>query len=178
MAKKHMKKCGPAKRPPKNRSRLALKHLDDQIRVDHIFEKIDFQDFKAKMAVKKIEDGYKKGRLNEERFEKIFEGEFEKPSWFMGVRRANGFEDRSQGTDFFVLTSNYGEIRFDVKSSFEHFDRQREAQKDMPIFVWGIVIKDRFSDEVIRQRVFTKCEIHIARMKRRVRLGIFDPRTV
>jgi hypothetical protein len=107
-----------------------------------------------------------KGESGQDRFERIFSGNFFRPSWFVGIRRATKHEDFHEGTDFFVITQGYGEIRFDVKSSFYYFDKQREVQETLPIFVWSIVIKTHISDEEIRRLVFSKCETHIARLKR------------
>lgn len=178
MAKnRNTKKYGPSKRPPKRRS--TTKSIEQQEikqkRIVEIILDIDQENRRRKSeeAYLKIKASYEKGRLNEKRFENIFSGDFKRPSWFVGIRKAGVFEDRNEGTDFFIKTTNYGDIRFNVKSSFHYFDKQKESQKDLPIFAWCVVINDFFSDEEIRKIVFDKCAIHIVRLKREVSLGRF-----
>jgi hypothetical protein len=124
-----------------------------------------------------VEIGDNKGLGSQDRFERIFTGNFYKPYWFLGIRRANKHEDHNEGTDFFVITRDCGEIRFDVKSSFYHLEMQKEEQKNRLIFVWGIVIRPHISDDDIRRAVFKKCEIHIARLKKKVLSGNSQTRT-
>jgi hypothetical protein len=163
MAKKRTTvKRGPSRRP-KKKSRLDISQMEHQNQVG------------LKKVFSKIADH--KGFSSQDRFERIFTDYFEKPSWFVSIRKATQYEDHFEGTDFFILTNHYGEIRFDVKSSFHNFDKQRREQEGLPIFVWGIVIKPHFSDEEIRQAVFSKCEIHIVRFKREVRMGRIPART-
>lgn len=153
MAKKRTTiKCGPSRRP-KKKSRDSFRKKDDENR---------------RLAKAFVQIGDQKGFGSQDRFERIFTGNFLHPYWFIGIRRANRHEDHNEGTDFFVITKNYGEIRFDVKSSFVHYEKQKEAQGSLPIFVWGIVIKPHISDEDIRHAVFRKCEIHIDRLKRKI----------
>ncbi len=163
MAKKRTTvKSGPSRRPKKN-SRITCSQIEE-----------DYHE-KLRKAFGKIGDH--KGRLSEDRFYQIFKSVFQKPLWFAGIRRASRHEDFNEGTDFFIKTNNFGEIRFDVKSSFFEYEKQKEAQEELPIFVWAIVITRKMSDEEIRRAVFSKCEIHIARLKREVRLGHFIART-
>ncbi|MEI7513427.1 MAG: hypothetical protein WCJ74_02280 [bacterium] len=160
MAKQRLtKKSGPSRRPKKKSRTICEYSIHESLR--KVFIKIS--DYK--------------GISNEDRFAKIFSGDFPRPHWFSGFRRATKHEDFNEGTDFFIQTKNYGDIRFDVKSSFIHYQRQKEFQKDRDVFVWGIVMKPHISDEEIRQTVFSKCEIHINHLKREVRLGHLPART-
>lgn len=132
-----------------------------RIRSDSEIEKVH-----DKLEEAFVDISYQKGFSSQDRFEKIFEGSFRRPSWFKGVRRATVYEDLNEGTDFFIITHNFGEIRFDVKSSFSFYERQKQLQETKRHFVWGIVIKPHLSDEAIRQAVFKKCDIHIYRLKK------------
>jgi hypothetical protein len=163
MAKTRLIKCGTARRP-KKKSRL---------------KNVVPEECHQKKLMKAFEDiTDRKGRISEERFHKIFRsGKFQKPKWFAGIRKATRREDHREGTDFFILTKNCGEIRFDVKSSFFEYRKQRDAQESLSIFVWAIVVAPNMSDEEIRRETLCRCEIHIARLKREVRLGHYFART-
>lgn len=151
MAKKRStKKCGPPRRPKKRTRPVPLCEYAIHEKLRNIFLKISD----------------KKGELSQDRFERIFTGEFFRPYWFVGIRRATKYEDLFEGTDYFIITYGYGEIRFDVKSSFFNFEKQKKVQEEKPIFVWVIVIKAHMSDDEIRKVIYRKCEIHIARIIR------------
>jgi hypothetical protein len=151
MAKKHTtKKCGPSRRPRKKTRTLPQCEYKIHEKLRDTFLKIS----------------NKKGETNQERFERIFSGDFMCPYWFLGIRKATEHEDLFEGTDYFVITDGYGDIRFDVKSSFINFEKQKKEQKGKPIFVWVIVIKLHMSDEDIRRALYKKCETHIARVIR------------
>lgn len=155
------KKSGPSRRSKK------ISRLVDLLKEQEIHENL-------RKAFVKIGDH--KGFSSQDRFERIFTGNFLRPNWFAGIRRATKYEDFYEGTDFFIITKNYGEIRFDVKSSFYHYQKQIELQEKLPIFVWGVVIQPSMSDSTVLKVVFTKCEIHIARLRREVYLGRFNSR--
>ena len=155
-------KCGPSKRNKK-----ALRVED----VDFEYERL----LSLSKAFLRISN--RKGYSSEDRFEQVFKGDFQKPFWYAGIRRASKFQDHNEGTDFFIQTKNYGEIRFDVKSSFWHYKKQVEFQGEVDIFVWCIVVNPQLTDHQIRQLVFSKCEIHIVRFKREVRMGRIPART-
>jgi len=152
------KKCGPSRRLSKKSKAQNVVNVVNQKKLQKAF----------------VEIGDQKGYSSQDRFERIFTGDFYRPYWFLGIRRATKHEDFSEGTDFFVITRDRGEIRFDVKSSFHHFDKQKEAQETLPIFVWGIVIKPHISDHDIRRLVFEKCEKHISRLKNNDRNHIYS----
>ena len=99
-----------------------------------------------------------KGFSNQDRFEAAFKVKFAKPWWFKGIRRATRNQDLYQGTDFFVVTE-FGEARFDVKSSWAGYDKQ--IQMNGRYFVWCAVVTPDMTDWDIRQVVFDKCRRHI-----------------
>lgn len=147
MKNKITRKSGNSHRLPKPSRRLNA--IRREIAEYCVHQKID-------TLIELVND--QKGFSNQDRFEAAFNARFAKPWWFKGIRRATRNQNLYQGTDFFIVTE-FGEARFDVKSSWSGYEKQ--IQRGGFFFVWCAVVTPDMTDQDIRQVVFDKCGRHI-----------------